>query len=121
MWKFKWFGKKEEKIDSQETDKEELKLHIIRRIKRLRFKRGSIYELSDILREFFSGYFALGYEFTFEELKDELENMKIKRIVIESVKYVLENLDNKKFGGAKITKKEFIEIAEEVELLINIL
>jgi len=50
-----------------------------------------------------------------------LKKKGIKRIVIESVRYVLDNLDNKKFYSEGIKKSEFIEIVEEVELVINII
>jgi len=76
MWKINLFKKKEDKQAVKEPSKEDIKFSALRKIKRIRFRKDAIHELSDALRDFFSEYFAIGYEFTVEELKDELEKKR---------------------------------------------
>jgi hypothetical protein len=74
---------------------------------------ASYSELRELVRKFFSEYLGLGYEFTYEELEEELRRRK-KNIVFAS-----KNLSKFEYGPHKLTKEALTKMVSEFKQVVK--
>lgn len=111
----------EEKKEADPNQLELLKKIILKKlnsIKHKKFEDGSLNEFSLALRVFLLKFLKLNYEFTDEELYNELNRMGINKTLKERIMNIADLLEEIKYKDKKITKKEFNNILNEgVEII----
>jgi len=98
------------------TDKQILGLSTLRRIYSIRSKIGKektrdLFELfSKTMREFFAKFFGIKYEFTYVELNEEINKIKMKKEIKNNIINFSIKISEMEYGGFEITAANFLDI-----------
>ena len=79
----------------------------------------SIAELSKTLRKFFANLLDIKYQFTYEELREELRKLKIDRESKKEIETFFKGLVEMQYGGGKIKKEDADMAAKKASLIIQ--
>jgi hypothetical protein len=107
------YGRKKKQIY---TEKQILGLATLRRIYSIRKKLGKektkdlFVQFSKAVRLFFAKYFGIKYEFTYVELNEEINKIKLKKSLKESMVNFSIKISEMEYGGADITAADFLAI-----------
>ena len=117
MWPFDLIFRKEK---HNSNSRGILKNRTLKRLAKinLKSKKGEK-GLYTLIRSFFQEFFHMKYEFTYEELQNDLKKFKIENDVREKLMKHLESLKEKRFGHEKISKKELQEIRDEFRTILK--
>jgi hypothetical protein len=110
--------KKEKKEELSAKDK--IRVEYLDQLEKLTApkKRVGIKELRYVIRGFFKAYFEIDYEFTYQELKTELDNRRMRKESREKINAFLNTLNDCFFNtedGCIIRPKE---VCEEFKKLV---
>jgi len=107
-------GSKESK--ELKTHKEKIRDFTLRKLssiyKRLRSKKAKV-EFKALLREFFAAYFHIKYEFTYNELKQELEKKKIKHEIRIDLDLLIDSIAKLEYSKDNASIKEFQNLCKQ--------
>ena len=92
------------------------KLNTIRKEK---FQPKTIDKFSLVFRVFLLRYLGLNYEFTFEELVNELNKKKVDRQLKNKILGTLNSLTEIKYEGKEISKEQFKSLLDDAERIVD--
>jgi len=92
----------------------------LKTIRKEKFGPKSIDKFSLTIRVFLLRYLNLNYEFTLDELVDELNKRKISKKLSKRIVAILDLITKVVYENKKISKEEFISLLEEAEGVINL-
>jgi len=97
-------------------------------IKKLDYLRDNINDLSiksvatqyaKSVKTFFSVFFLIKYQFTFEELETELKKSKIKKQIANEISKIFKKVSFVEFGKYNLDREEFLKIFKTTKFVIS--
>lgn len=97
-------------------------------IKKMNYLRDNINDLSlksiaiqyaRAVKIFFSVFFLIKYQFTFEELENELKKSKIKKSTKDEISKIFKKVSFVEYGKYNIKREEFLKIFKTTKQVIN--
>jgi len=111
---------KKEEVDRKNELLSKLILTKLRTIKKEKFDPKTIDKLSLVFRVFLLRYLNLNYEFTLEELINELNKIKIQSKLKDGIISTSNLLTEIKYEGRHISVEEFKALLKEAEKIVNL-
>jgi len=75
--------------------------------------------VSNVLRKFFAGFLDIKYQFTFDELSDELKKRSIDGEPRSDIETLFRNLDEMQYSGGRITQDDAEKVKSEAAEIIR--
>ena len=107
-------------IAVEKGSKEELKMQALEKLQSLKGKQFSQSTFDDfvwIFKVFISHYFNIKYEFTHQELIDELKD--VRRDIRDNISDLSREIVDINYYGEKLTKEKFLSLLNKTEKLIR--
>jgi len=100
--------------------RERIKNRHLRKLDKLKLDKKKAHEdFHSIARNFFSEFFNVHYEFTHDELLEEIKKKKIKRKLREDIRKICNDMDNLSFNSTTVLKEELERLKEDFKGIVK--